>query len=94
MGRNKGSYICIFLHLRSGGPFAVPVGYSCVVFYAMNCAGLRYYLGACLGNAWLTVSHQVFPVSRRSHSVGPGIEVREDPLEKRRRELDGITSLE
>ncbi|KIN01573.1 hypothetical protein OIDMADRAFT_18559 [Oidiodendron maius Zn] len=38
---------------------------------------------------------KVFPVSRRSHSIGPGIEIREDPLERRRKEqLDGMTSLE
>jgi hypothetical protein len=39
---------------------------------------------------------QVFPTSRSSHSVGPGIEVREDPFEARRRDgnLDDLTSME
>jgi len=44
----------------------------------------------------LTQHLQVFPSSRSSHSIGPGIEVREDPLERRRREqdLNDMTSLE
>ncbi|KAE9364694.1 TOM13-domain-containing protein [Stipitochalara longipes BDJ] len=39
---------------------------------------------------------KVFPTGRSRHSVGPGIEIRDDPLERRRREgnLDDITSLE
>ncbi|KAH8656668.1 mitochondrial import protein-like protein 1 [Tricladium varicosporioides] len=39
---------------------------------------------------------KIFPVGRRAHAVGPGIEVRDDPLERRRREgqLDDLTSLE
>ncbi|KAG9244700.1 outer membrane protein TOM13-domain-containing protein [Calycina marina] len=39
---------------------------------------------------------KVFPASRSSHKVGMGIEVREDPLERKRREgqWDQLTSLE
>ncbi|KAK0128763.1 hypothetical protein ONS95_000714 [Cadophora gregata] len=39
---------------------------------------------------------KVFPGGRARHSIGPGIEVREDPLERKRREgnLDDLTSLE
>ncbi|PMD60537.1 TOM13-domain-containing protein [Hyaloscypha bicolor E] len=39
---------------------------------------------------------KVFPNGRTRHPVGPGIEIRDDPLERRRREgnLDDITSLE
>lgn len=40
--------------------------------------------------------HQIFPSGRSSRSVGPGIEIRDDPSERirRERELDDITSLE
>lgn len=39
---------------------------------------------------------QIFPSGRSSRSVGPGIEIREDPSEtmRRERELDDMTSLE
>ncbi|CAL3973346.1 unnamed protein product [Diplocarpon coronariae] len=39
---------------------------------------------------------KVFPGGRARHSVGPGIEVREDPFEQKRRgdNLDDLTSLE
>merc|ERR1711964_73620 len=39
---------------------------------------------------------KVFPGGRARHSVGPGIEIRDDPLERKRREgnLDDLTSLE
>jgi len=39
---------------------------------------------------------KVFPSSRASHPIGPGIEIREDPTERRRRqgELDMMASLE
>lgn len=40
---------------------------------------------------------QVFPLSRSSHPIGPGIEVRDDPMERRRRgggDLDDMTSME
>ncbi|KAN0099786.1 TOM13 domain containing protein [Hyaloscypha variabilis] len=39
---------------------------------------------------------KVFPTGRGRHPVGPGIEIRDDPSERRRREgnLDDITSLE
>lgn len=39
---------------------------------------------------------KVFPTGRSRHAVGPGIEIRDAPLERRRREgnLDDITSLE
>ncbi|KAH7383536.1 outer membrane protein TOM13-domain-containing protein [Cadophora sp. MPI-SDFR-AT-0126] len=39
---------------------------------------------------------KVFPGGRARHSVGPGIEVREDPFERKRREgnLEDLTSLE
>lgn len=38
---------------------------------------------------------QVFPASRNAHSIGPGIEVRENPEELRRQEeLDRLTALE
>lgn len=50
-----------------------------------------------LGIDILTFYAQVFPGTRSRHSVGPGIEIRDDPMEKRRREgrdLDDITSLE
>jgi hypothetical protein len=39
---------------------------------------------------------QIFP-SHRSHRVGPGVEMRDDPIERRRRngrELDMYTALE
>jgi len=41
-------------------------------------------------------SLQILPSGRSSRSVGPGIEVRDDPAERMRREqdLDDITSLE
>ena len=40
--------------------------------------------------------HQIFPSGRSSRSVGPGIEIRDDPSERIRREqeLDVMTSLE
>lgn len=40
---------------------------------------------------------QVFPNHRTSHPLGPGVEVQEDPVERRRRdgeEMDSYTSLE
>ncbi|KAG4437966.1 hypothetical protein IFR05_006547 [Cadophora sp. M221] len=39
---------------------------------------------------------KVFPGGRSKHSVGPGIEIRDDPMERKRREgnLDDLTSLE
>lgn len=40
---------------------------------------------------------QVFPTHRSDHKIGPGIEMREDPIERRRRdgeEMDAYTSLE
>ncbi|EPE27899.1 outer membrane protein TOM13 [Glarea lozoyensis ATCC 20868] len=39
---------------------------------------------------------KVFPSGRSSHSVGPGIEIRENPFEARRRDgqLDDLTSME
>ncbi|CZT09909.1 related to Mitochondrial import protein 1 [Rhynchosporium agropyri] len=39
---------------------------------------------------------KVFPGNRSKHSVGPGIEIRDDPFERKRREgnLDDLTSLE
>lgn len=39
---------------------------------------------------------QIFPSGRSSRSVGPGIEIRDNPAERRRRgqELDDMTSLE
>jgi len=39
---------------------------------------------------------KVFPNTRNARSVGPGIEVRDDPVERRRRAggLDDLTSLE
>ncbi len=39
---------------------------------------------------------QIFPSGRTSRSMGPGIELRDDPIERRRRdgELDDLTSLE
>ena len=39
---------------------------------------------------------QIFPSGRSSRSVGPGIEIRDDPSERVRldRELDDMTSLE
>ncbi|KAL2067526.1 hypothetical protein VTL71DRAFT_1951 [Oculimacula yallundae] len=39
---------------------------------------------------------KVFPGTRSKHSIGPGIEVRDDPFERKRREgnLDDLTSLE
>ena len=40
--------------------------------------------------------HQIFPSGRSSRSVGPGIEIQENPSERiwRERELDDLTSLE
>lgn len=47
---------------------------------------------------WLTVARQIFPTGRSdSRRVGPGVEMRADPIERRRRngqELDMYTSLE
>jgi len=42
------------------------------------------------------VLNQVFPNSRGAHKIGPGIEIRDDPIERRRRDgqLDDLTSLE
>ena len=42
------------------------------------------------------LSNQIFPSGRTSRSVGPGIEIRDDPGERKRREgdLDDMTSLE
>jgi hypothetical protein len=42
------------------------------------------------------IFYQVFPNTRNAHSIGPGIEIRDDPAERRRRdgELDNLTSLE
>ncbi|KUJ17504.1 mitochondrial import protein-like protein 1 [Mollisia scopiformis] len=39
---------------------------------------------------------KVFPNTRSSHSVGPGIELRDNPMERRRRDgqLDDLTSME
>lgn len=40
---------------------------------------------------------QVFPSHRNSRPIGPGVEMREDPIERRRRdgeELDAYTSME
>ncbi|TVY80804.1 Mitochondrial import protein [Lachnellula suecica] len=39
---------------------------------------------------------KVFPSGRSSHSIGPGIEVRDDPFERRRRDgqLEDLTSME
>ncbi|RDW78276.1 outer membrane protein TOM13 [Coleophoma crateriformis] len=39
---------------------------------------------------------KVFPLGRSSRTVGPGIEVRDDPFEKRRRngQLEDLTSME
>ena len=39
---------------------------------------------------------QVFPSGRGSHPIGPGIEVKDDPVDKRRRgyELEEMTALE
>ncbi|KAF2769170.1 TOM13-domain-containing protein [Teratosphaeria nubilosa] len=40
---------------------------------------------------------KVFPSHRTSRSIGPGVEIKEDPIERRRRngqELDAYTSLE
>ncbi|KAI9676375.1 MAG: hypothetical protein M1817_000532 [Caeruleum heppii] len=40
---------------------------------------------------------KIFPSHRNARSVGPGIEVRDDPVERRRRngtEMDELTSLE
>ena len=45
----------------------------------------------------MLTSHQVFPSRRSGRPIGPGIEVREDPIERRRRdgeELDAYTALE
>ena len=44
----------------------------------------------------LTQDSQVFPTHRRSHSVGPGIEIRDDWSERRRRDgqLEDLTSME
>lgn len=46
----------------------------------------------------LTVCLQIFPSHRNgAHRVGPGVEMREDPIERRRRngeELDAYASLE
>lgn len=41
--------------------------------------------------------YQVFPNHRIGHTVGPGVEIKEDPIERRRRngqEMDVYTSLE
>lgn len=55
-------------------------------------------LGPVLCCAVLTIDRfeQIFPSGRSSRSVGPGIEIREDPSEtmRRERELDDMTSLE
>jgi hypothetical protein len=38
---------------------------------------------------------QVFPMNRRAHAVGPGIEVRENPVSRRReKELEAMSSME
>ncbi|CAK3942317.1 Mitochondrial import 1 [Lecanosticta acicola] len=40
---------------------------------------------------------KVFPSHRSDHRIGPGVEIREDPIERRRRdgeEMDAYTSLE
>lgn len=40
---------------------------------------------------------QVFPNHRIGHRVGPGVEIKDDPIERRRRngrEMDAYTSLE
>ena len=40
---------------------------------------------------------QIFPSHRIGHKVGPGVEMRDDPIERRRRsgqEMDAYTSLE
>ena len=55
-------------------------------------AGARTYL-------WrrLTYREQVFPGHRNSRPMGPGVEIKEDPIERRRRsgrEMDAYTSLE
>ncbi len=45
----------------------------------------------------LTISAQIFPLNRNSHPVGPGVEMKEDPIERKRRdgeELDAYTALE
>lgn len=55
-------------------------------------AGARTYL--CRR---LTYREQVFPGHRNSRPMGPGVEIKEDPIERRRRsgrEMDAYTSLE
>lgn len=40
---------------------------------------------------------QIFPGHRNSRTMGPGVEIKEDPIERRRRsgrEMDAYTSLE
>jgi hypothetical protein len=46
---------------------------------------------------WLTQREQIFPNHRSSRTMGPGVEIKEDPIERRRRsgrEMDAYTSLE
>lgn len=53
--------------------------------------------GACHRNEVLTTCLQVFPEHRGSRSIGPGIEIKDDPIERRRRsgrEMDAYTSME
>lgn len=60
--------------------------------------GFAPWACAVLCCAVLTIDRfeQIFPSGRSSRSVGPGIEIREDPSETMRweRELDDMTSLE
>lgn len=45
----------------------------------------------------LTQLEQVFPGHRNSRPMGPGVEIKDDPVERRRRsgrEMDAYTSLE
>jgi len=47
--------------------------------------------------SWLTYCEQVFPGHRNSRPMGPGVEIKDDPIERRRRsgrEMDAYTSLE
>jgi hypothetical protein len=54
-------------------------------------------IGTCCTRSRLTYSEQIFPGHRNSRTMGPGVEIKDDPIERRRRsgrEMDAYTSLE
>ena len=60
---------------------------------------VKTWKGWCLTHlrSWLTHHEQVFPGHRNSRPMGPGVEIKDDPIERRRRsgrEMDAYTSLE